>query len=86
MTFRVDLGTGSLTPIGEVNAGSLPNSIVVDPSGRFAYVANFDVAALTSGAVSTYVIDAISGVLGPGTALVPAGFGASVIVAPGILQ
>ena len=39
--YTVNAATGVLTSIGApVAAGSSPNSVTVDPSGRFAYVAN----------------------------------------------
>jgi 6-phosphogluconolactonase (cycloisomerase 2 family) len=50
--------TGVLTSIGTVAAGSLPSSIAIDPSGKFAYVTNFD-----SDNVSMYGIDADTGAL-----------------------
>jgi len=38
--YSVSAVDGSLTPFGTVPAGSHPNGIVVDPSGRFVYVPN----------------------------------------------
>ncbi len=62
--FQVDRSAGPLTPpLSPVNgspfvAGSAPQSIAVDPSGKFAYVANF-----LSDTVSAYGIDATTGAL-----------------------
>ena len=43
---------------GTIAAGASPSSVAVDPSGKFAYVANAD-----SGNVSMYTIDATTGAL-----------------------
>ncbi len=43
-----------------IAAGTLPVSLALDPSGRFAYAANDN-----SNDVSAYAVDAASGVLGP---------------------
>ena len=65
--YTIDSGTGALTPIdadsgtpGIQNfaAGTGPTSVTVDPSGKFAYVANF-----SSNSVSAYIIDAGTGAL-----------------------
>jgi hypothetical protein len=57
--FTIDPGTGALTPIAGSSfaTGSLPVSVAVDPSGKFAYVANF------SGNVPGYTIDPSTGAL-----------------------
>jgi 6-phosphogluconolactonase (cycloisomerase 2 family) len=59
--YKINDG-GSLTPIapGTVDAGRSPNSLAVDPSGSFVYVAN----QLTND-VSMFQIDNASGVLNP---------------------
>jgi len=46
----------ALTSIGTIAAGSNPMSVAVDPSGKFAYVAN-----LNSNDVSMYTIDVTTG-------------------------
>jgi DNA-binding beta-propeller fold protein YncE len=50
--------TGSLTSIGTIAAGTNPVSMVVDPAGKFAYVANS-----SSNDVSMYSIDGATGAL-----------------------
>ncbi len=59
----IDVTTGALTAIGTIAAGSNPVSVAVDPSGKFAYVAN-----LNSNDVSMYTIDVTTGAL---TAIAP---------------
>jgi 6-phosphogluconolactonase (cycloisomerase 2 family) len=54
---------GALDPVGLVAAGGIPNSIAVDPTGRFVYV-----ASQVSNGVSQYSINATTGAL---TALAP---------------
>ena len=51
----IDVGTGTLTPItgSPFAAGLQPASVAVDPSGKFAYVANS-----SSNDVSAYTINA----------------------------
>jgi 6-phosphogluconolactonase len=69
--YTIDSSTGALTQIKCTSAtgcgatiatnfaaGNAPNSVAVDPYGRFAYVAN-----LNSNDVSAYTIDPTSGVL-----------------------
>jgi DNA-binding beta-propeller fold protein YncE len=58
----MDRKTGALTPLSVpiFTAGSNPDSIAVDPTGRFVYVANFN-----SGNVSGYSIDSKTGILTP---------------------
>jgi 6-phosphogluconolactonase (cycloisomerase 2 family) len=66
--YTINASTGTLTQIDcgggagcngkNFLAGSSPNSITVDPSGRFAYVANFG-----GGDVSAYTINASTGAL-----------------------
>src|SRR5262249_11835353 len=53
-----DSTTGILTPAGSVAAGTLPVAVIVEPSGRFAYVANQG-----SGDISEYSINQSSGAL-----------------------
>src|SRR5882724_4686220 len=61
--YTIDVTTGALTSIGTIAAGSNPVSVAVDPSGKFAYVAN-----LNSNDVSMYTIDVTTGAL---TAIAP---------------
>jgi 6-phosphogluconolactonase (cycloisomerase 2 family) len=50
--FRVDASSGALTMNGpDVATGIFPQQIAVDPSGRFAFVANQD-----DGTISQFVI------------------------------
>jgi 6-phosphogluconolactonase len=62
--FTVNPDTGVLTPTipASVAAGRSPGSVTVDPSGRFAYVANQD-----DGTISMYNINSSTGVLTPMT-------------------
>ncbi len=71
LTFSIDPSSGALTGVGSpVTEGvNSPTSIVVDPSGRFAYVANLNVISATACGstpcylVSSYAIDATTGAL-----------------------
>ncbi len=58
--YTIDGTTGALTPVAgsPFPAGSGPNSVTVDPTGQFAYVANF-----VSNNVSAYTIDGTTGAL-----------------------
>jgi 6-phosphogluconolactonase (cycloisomerase 2 family) len=56
--YTRDSTTGALTYVGTIAAGAGPNSVAVDPAGKFAYVANFG-----SNEVSMYTIDATTGAL-----------------------
>ncbi len=56
--YTVNSTTGALTSVGTTAAGSGPSSVAVDPTGKFAYVAN-----LGSNDVSMYTIDATTGAL-----------------------
>src|SRR5215467_12749270 len=75
--FAINPTTGVLNPIGTAAAGADPTAVTIDPTGKFAYVAN------QLSTVSIYKIDAISGALSSlGTA--PAGAGPmSLAVDPG---
>jgi 6-phosphogluconolactonase (cycloisomerase 2 family) len=60
-TYSITPSSGALALSGSTAAaGILPISLVLDPSGRFAYVANDN-----SNDISAYVIDATSGVPAP---------------------
>jgi YVTN family beta-propeller protein len=62
--FTIDATTGALTSIGAAAAaGSSPRSVTVDPSGKFAYVANIGGPAGIPGLVSAYTINAATGAL-----------------------
>lgn len=56
--YTIDATTGALTSIGTIAAGTGPNSVAVDPAGKFAYVTNS-----ASNDVSMYSIDATTGAL-----------------------
>ena len=56
--YAINAMTGALASIGTIAAGTGPVSIVVDPSGKFAYVTNSG-----SNDVSMYPIDATTGAL-----------------------
>jgi 6-phosphogluconolactonase len=56
--FTINSTTGALTSIGIIAAGTGPDSVAVDPAGKFAYVTNFG-----SNDVSMYTIDATTGAL-----------------------
>ena len=64
--YTIDPTSGALTPIpgSPFPAGSVPASVAVDPSGRFAYVAN-SFAFVGGNSVSGYTIDSTSGALTP---------------------
>jgi len=74
--YTINATTGALSSIGTVAAGLFPNSVAVDPSGRFAYVANGDLVRGT-GSVSMYTINATTGALSSIGTIVTAGAGAS---------
>src|SRR5258708_22357174 len=60
--FAIDGTTGALTPVAgsPFLAGTRPSSVAVDPTGPFAYVANF-----SSNHVSAYTIAGTTGALTP---------------------
>jgi YVTN family beta-propeller protein len=67
--YTINATTGALTSTGTINGNCpglcFPASVVVDPSGKFAYVANsgWNVANSGSNDVSMYTIDATTGAL-----------------------
>jgi YVTN family beta-propeller protein len=75
--YTIDAATGALTSIGGIAAGSSSSSIAVDPSGKFAYVANSG-----SNDVSMYTINAATGALTSIGTVATAGHAASVAVDP----
>jgi YVTN family beta-propeller protein len=56
--YTINNTTGALTSTGMIAAGYGPDSVAIDPAGKFAYVTNFD-----SNDVSMYTIDATTGAL-----------------------
>ncbi len=75
--YTINSTTGALTSTGMIAAGAGPDSVAVDPAGKFAYVTNFE-----SNDVSMYTIDATTGALAP-TGTIAAGPGpVSVAVDP----
>jgi 6-phosphogluconolactonase (cycloisomerase 2 family) len=61
--YTIDSTSGALTSIGAVKSGDFNAlSVAVDPSGKFAYVAN-DGGETTPGSVSMYTINPTSGLL-----------------------
>ena len=57
--YAINATTGALTSVGAIATGTDPGSVAVDPSGKFAYVANSG-----SNDVSMYTIEATTGALG----------------------
>jgi YVTN family beta-propeller protein len=75
--FTIDPSTGALSSAGTpADTGDFgATSVAVDPSGKFAYVAN-DGAGDTAGSVKSYAINATTGVLTPtGGNQAPCGLG-----------
>jgi 6-phosphogluconolactonase len=64
--YTVNATSGSLTPAAgsPFATGDDPESVAVDPAGKFAYVSNYGENAL-DGSVSAYTIDAAGGALTP---------------------
>lgn len=62
LAYTIDATTGALTAVAgsPFPAGTYPNVVTVDPSGKFAYVANID-----SAEISAYTINTSSGALTP---------------------
>jgi 6-phosphogluconolactonase (cycloisomerase 2 family) len=62
--FSVDNNTGALSMVSVAATGPMPNAVVVDPMGRFAYAGN---SAENGGtpSVSAYTIDSNTGTLTP---------------------
>jgi YVTN family beta-propeller protein len=56
--YTINATTGILTSIGTIAAGSFPNSMAIDPFGKFAFVTNSG-----SNDVSMYTINATTGIL-----------------------
>ena len=68
--YSIDVATGSLSPLSAptIAAGVEPFSISVEPSGQYAYVANY-----TAGTVSEYIIAADGSLALVGNGSVPTG-------------
>jgi 6-phosphogluconolactonase (cycloisomerase 2 family) len=62
--YTIDTSSGLLTPVGSpVTAGDFgADSVAVDPSGKFAYVANWG-EGNTAGSVSMYTVNGVTGTL-----------------------
>ena len=74
--FTIDGTTGALTNAGRTAAGSAPLDVSVDPSGKFAYVVNFD-------GVLGYAINSATGALtGVGPAVAAGSVPVSIAVHP----
>ena len=60
--YAINLITGVLTPVSgsPFTTGVGPDSVTVDPAGKFAYVANFDA---TANSISAFTINASTGAL-----------------------
>jgi 6-phosphogluconolactonase len=68
--YTINATTGALTaaPGSPLAAGTAPNTVAVDPSGKFVYVTNecaVNFCASGIGSVSAYVINSASGALTP---------------------
>ena len=65
--YAVDAGSGVLTAVAgsPFSPGSNPLSLVIDPIGRFLYVATYGPLNYGSGGVSAYAISTTSGALTP---------------------
>jgi 6-phosphogluconolactonase (cycloisomerase 2 family) len=80
--FTISQTDGSLTPISAVTAYTTnlnaPESVMVDRTGKYLYVVNYDDGTATPGFVSAYSIDQTTGALTPLTsgATINAGIGA----------
>ena len=62
--YTINATTGALTSIGAaVAAGSGSRSVAVDPSGKFAYVANGEFHAISTDNVLAYAINGTTGAL-----------------------
>ena len=84
--FTINATTGALTYTGNVSGACpglcAPWSVVVDPSGKFAYVANEGGSAPTG--VSIFSIDTTTGALTPTGMIAAAGRAVSVTVHPSV--
>ena len=62
---RLDLGSGSLSPVGSVSGVSNPSFLAIHPNGRFVYAVNetTESGGKKAGAVSAFAIDSATGQL-----------------------
>ena len=67
--YTIDATTGALTSTGTINGNCpglcLPSSVVVDPSGKFAYLTTGSETFGSAGSVLMYTINATTGALTP---------------------
>ena len=76
-SYTANSCTGDLTPTAQASiaTGSDPEDMVVDPLGRFVYVANLVSNAADDATISMYTVNVSTGALTPTTpATVPTGF------------
>jgi YVTN family beta-propeller protein len=82
--YTINATTGALTSIGAISGNCpglcVPLSVVVDPSGRFAYVANGD--GIVPNSVAMYNINATTGALTSIGTISVGGFAVSMAVDP----
>ncbi|HEX4002384.1 MAG TPA: beta-propeller fold lactonase family protein [Candidatus Acidoferrales bacterium] len=82
-TYTIDSSTGALTSTGVLNGNCpglcLPSSLVVDPSGKFAYALN---GSASPSSVAIYSINATTGALTSAGTITGEGSGVSVAVHP----
>src|SRR5208282_1824549 len=80
--YTINATTGALTSIGTIPVEGSADSVVVDPSGKFVYVASASGTPGSAGSVSMYTINATTGALAS-TGTIAAGAGpVSVVVDP----
>lgn len=65
--YAVDAATGRFKALGRINTGSGPESVAVDPSGKYAYVTNYNAANVFQYAVLPNGALSANGALGAGT-------------------
>jgi YVTN family beta-propeller protein len=82
--YSINATTGALTSTGAISGNCpglcVPLSVVVDPSGKFAYVANGD--GIVPNSVAMYTINATTGALTSKGTIAVGGFASSVAVDP----
>jgi 6-phosphogluconolactonase len=82
LAFAIDLRNGALRTVDvPISAGLNPLSITVDPSGRFAHVANFG-----SNDVSAFALDANLGTLTALGAPVASGINPAAVILAGQIK
>ena len=68
LAYRMDPATGMLTAVSGspfLSGGRTSTLVVVEPSGRFAYIANQGTPAVEPGSISALAIDSTTGALAP---------------------